>query len=124
MPWPLDYLQQRRLRHLSWQPVPLLSHPHSAVFLCSDGTYTQHLRQCPDGTSQVCFGVCMDESRQRNCLVMTVVNEENVTAHNFRAYSSSFNNEETTRLLQKNLRLFQNNSAGEFSSSVVKCVCS
>lgn len=34
MPWPLDYLQQRRLQHLSWQPVPLLSHPHSAVFPC------------------------------------------------------------------------------------------
>lgn len=72
------------------------------VSLCSDGTYTQHQRQCPDGTSQVCFGVCVDESRQRNCLVMAVVNEENVTAHHFRAYSSSFNNEETTRLLQKN----------------------
>lgn len=55
---------------------------------------------------------------------MTVVNEENATAHNFRAYSSSFNNEETTRLLQKKLRLFQNNSAGEFSSSVVKYVSS
>lgn len=66
----------------------------------------------------------MDESRQRNCLVMTVVNEENVTAHNFRVYSSSFNNEETTRLLQNPLRLFQNNSAGEFSSSVVKYVSS
>lgn len=33
---------------------------------------------------------------------MAVVNEENVTAPHFRAYSSSFNNEETTRLLQKN----------------------
>lgn len=55
----------------------------------------------PDGTSQVCFALCVDESRQRNCLVMAVVNEENVTARNFRAYSSSFNNEETTRLFPK-----------------------
>ena len=26
-----EYLQQRRLYNISWQPVPVLSHPHSKV---------------------------------------------------------------------------------------------
>ena len=50
----------------------------------------------PDGKAHVfVLGLFVYECRQRNCLVLIVANERNVTAHNFGAYSSSFNTKRT-----------------------------